>query len=262
MPVRLIVHTTEAAMRGGPCAERVSAEASAHCDGTSDLASVGASDASRGGDFVDQADADAPVSAETPPAAVLDAGPGIPLLPLGSDTLRRLACQALVESAVDPDIDPDGFGETNEADDPCDGRSRRAQHRFATARQRRALLRRDGGCAFPGCARRRGLHAHHRVHWSAGGPTTMKNLLLACEHHHLLLHEGGWQLRPQQDASGQCRWTAFHDDGRVIPPAPATGGDADDLRDTHDADIASGTVTGTWLGEPLDLAYAVSVFSQ
>ena len=185
---------------------------------------------------------------------MLDAGPGIPQLPLGPTTLQRLACQALVEPATHPDP-----GQAHAAEN---GQRARTEHRFATARQRRALLRRDGGCAFPGCPRRRGPHAYHRVHWSHGGPTTLENLVLTCAHHHQLLHEGGWRLQPHRDATGQRRWAAVHANGRMIPTAPATAGDADDLPDTHEADIAPTTVTGSWTGEPLHLDYAVSVLSQ
>ena len=73
-PVRLIVHTAQAALlRDEP--GHASAETPPRPD---------------------------PASAEAPAAGVLDAGPGIPLLPLGPDTLRRLACQALVEPATSP----------------------------------------------------------------------------------------------------------------------------------------------------------------
>lgn len=82
-----------------------------------------------------------------------------------------------------------------------------------------------------------------------------------CEHHHLLMHEGGWSLQPRHDTSGRCRWSAAHTDGRVMPPSPAATGDAADLRNAHDADIAANTVSGTWGGELLDLAYAVSVYA-
>lgn len=181
-----------------------------------------------------------PVSADTPTAAVLDAGPTVPLVPLGPDTARRLACEALVEPAAHPDA---------AATPPV-------QHRFATARQRRALLVRDGGCAFPGCVRRRALHAHHLQPWSEGGTTTMANLVLTCSHHHRLIHEGGWQLRSGPDH----RWQAVRPDGTIVTAAPATRGAATALPSAHRADIQPETVTGTWTGEPLELAYAVSVF--
>ena len=35
-------------------------------------------------------------------------------------------------------------------------------------------------CRYPGCTRRRKLHAHHVERWSEGGPTDLANLLLLC----------------------------------------------------------------------------------
>ncbi|MDP2958918.1 MAG: DUF222 domain-containing protein, partial [Longimicrobiales bacterium] len=58
---------------------------------------------------------------------------------------------------------------------------------------RRALEARDRGCRFPGCGSRF-TDAHHVKHWADGGETSMGNILLACRHHHALLHEGGWRV--------------------------------------------------------------------
>ena len=56
---------------------------------------------------------------------------------------------------------------------------------------RRALILRDGGCAYPGCLRRpRQCHAHHVVEWARGGPTDLGNLVLVCSEHHRVLHHG------------------------------------------------------------------------
>jgi hypothetical protein len=49
-------------------------------------------------------------------------------------------------------------------------------------------------CRFPGCTRRRKLHAHHVVHWSAGGRTDLDNLVLVCGRHHTLVHQLGFVL--------------------------------------------------------------------
>jgi hypothetical protein len=67
------------------------------------------------------------------------------------------------------------------------GRARR----LATRAQRRALIRRDGGCARPGCpeARIEHLHAHHMRHWTHGGPTDLSNLVLLCDADHGLVHD-------------------------------------------------------------------------
>ena len=63
--------------------------------------------------------------------------------------------------------------------------------RRATKGQRRALLRRDGGCARPGCPETRieRLHAHHMRHWLFGGRTELANLVLLCDTDHGLVHD-------------------------------------------------------------------------
>jgi hypothetical protein len=60
---------------------------------------------------------------------------------------------------------------------------------------RRAIERRDRGCAFPGCtASVRWCDVHHLVHWADGGTTDLDNCVLLCRRHHLLCHEGGWRI--------------------------------------------------------------------
>jgi Domain of unknown function (DUF222)/HNH endonuclease len=59
---------------------------------------------------------------------------------------------------------------------------------------RRALVLRDGGCAFPGCDRpHQWCHAHHVRHWADGGPTELGNLVLLCGRHHRLIHHSAWR---------------------------------------------------------------------
>jgi hypothetical protein len=62
--------------------------------------------------------------------------------------------------------------------------------RLASPAQRIALAYRDRHCAHAGCSRPPtwSLHAHHRVPYSAHGPTTVKNLLLLCSEHHTQAH--------------------------------------------------------------------------
>ena len=61
---------------------------------------------------------------------------------------------------------------------------------------RRALIARDGGCAFPGCDRPPSwCDAHHINHWSAGGATALCNLCLLCSHHHDTVHHDGWDIK-------------------------------------------------------------------
>jgi Domain of unknown function (DUF222)/HNH endonuclease len=59
---------------------------------------------------------------------------------------------------------------------------------------RRALILRDGGCAFPGCDRpHRWCHGHHIKSWVDGGPTELGNLVLLCGRHHRLIHHSEWR---------------------------------------------------------------------
>lgn len=109
---------------------------------------------------------------------------------MSARTLWRLACSARLDLAVD---DADGHPADN-------GRGRRTPD----ARLRRLLMARDRTCRFPGCGATRYLHAHHVVHWEDGGPTDLDNLVLLCNHHHTVVHQG-WDLRP----AGAGRWT-FH----------------------------------------------------
>jgi len=70
----------------------------------------------------------------------------------------------------------------------------RAQRRF-TQRQRAALAARDGGCLFPECERPPSwTEAHHILEWSRGGRTDLRDGVLLCRHHHLLVHNNGWSV--------------------------------------------------------------------
>ena len=63
--------------------------------------------------------------------------------------------------------------------------------RYANRAQRRALVGRDRGCAFPGCDRsHHACDAHHIVWWEHNGPTDLDNLVLLCRFHHVLIHTG------------------------------------------------------------------------
>ena len=68
-------------------------------------------------------------------------------------------------------------------------------HRTFTSRQRAALAARDGGCRFPGCDRPASwTEAHHITEWSRGGGTDVSDGILLCQHHHLMIHNNGWQI--------------------------------------------------------------------
>jgi len=78
---------------------------------------------------------------------------------------------------------------------------------------KRALRARDKSCVFPGCHHTRFVDAHHVEHWSAGGETSLDNLLLLCSHHHGLVHEGGFRI----ERDYQNSWFFKRPDGRAVP---------------------------------------------
>jgi hypothetical protein len=102
--------------------------------------------------------------------------------PISAATARRLACDARVIPVV-----------LGSAGEPLDvGRSSYP----VTLPIWRALVARDGGCAFHGCGRPpEWTEAHHIVHWEDGGETSVTNCCLLCDHHHRVVHHQGWDVQ-------------------------------------------------------------------
>ncbi|HLR96628.1 MAG TPA: DUF222 domain-containing protein [Jiangellaceae bacterium] len=111
------------------------------------------------------------------PMASLDTGEILP-----EAALQRLLCDAVITRVVlDPDSPPLDVGRRT---------------RLITPAQRRALAHRDNGCRYPGCDRpHEWTDAHHIIHWSAGGPTDLTNLVSLCRQHHTLLHDETYAIR-------------------------------------------------------------------
>lgn len=59
---------------------------------------------------------------------------------------------------------------------------------------KKALVRRDQTCRYPGCCTSVFLEGHHCEHWALGGETTIGNLLLLCGYHHRFVHEYGFTI--------------------------------------------------------------------
>ena len=59
--------------------------------------------------------------------------------------------------------------------------------KFVSDKRRRAVVRRDGHCRWPGCRRRLALQVHHLVPSSWGGSDEVSNLAAVCPAHHALL---------------------------------------------------------------------------
>lgn len=84
--------------------------------------------------------------------------------------------------------------------------------RLFTRAQRRALITRDRGCAFPGCDIPAGwCEAHHLTYWSRGGDSDLDNGILLCRHHHTVIRQEHWRVQPSdepRDRPGSSRQRA------------------------------------------------------
>ena len=187
---------------------------------------------------------DAPVLAdpEQPGQSVLEDGARV-----SSETSRRLACDA---SRVV--MRHDEAGRVVEIG---------ARTRTLPPALRRALHHRDRGCRFPGCGVRFG-QGHHLRHWAHGGPTTLSNLALLCRRHHRAVHEEGYQVARGPDGALRFR----RPDGRPLPEVPPPAAVPDDpikaLRACHETNglrLNARTACPGWLGERLDLGWAIDV---
>ena len=178
---------------------------------------------------------------ETPGQAVLDGAR------VSAKASQRLACDAgrvLMRHDADGNITEVG-----------------ARTRTIPPALRRALQHRDQGCRFPGCGSRFG-QGHHIRHWAHGGPTTLSNLMMLCRRHHCAVHEEGFQVARQP--SGELRFRTPQ--GWTLPtvpkPTPAPAAAAENLMAKNAAlglHIDGRTSMPSWLGERLDLDWAISV---
>lgn len=102
-------------------------------------------------------------------------------LPISAATAQRLACSGGTTAIAFRDGQPLDVGR---------------EHRLYTARQRIALAARDGGCRWPGCDRPPSwTEAHHIHQWARDhGRTDIADGILLCRHHHLVLHNHGWNI--------------------------------------------------------------------
>ena len=187
---------------------------------------------------------DAPVltDPEQPGQSVLEDGTNV-----SAETSRRLACDA---SRVVMRHDDEGrlleIG---------------ARTRTIPPALRRALQHRDGGCRFPGCGLPFG-QGHHIRHWAQGGPTTLSNLAMLCRRHHRAVHEEGFQVEPGTDGALRFR----RPNGRPLPEVPPRSRVPDDPVDalqsehfTRGLRFHPRTACPGWLGEPLDVGWAIDV---
>jgi 5-methylcytosine-specific restriction endonuclease McrA len=187
---------------------------------------------------------DAPVLAnsDAPGQSVLEDGAHV-----SAETSRRLACDA-TRVVMRHDAD----GRVTEVG---------ARTRTIPPALRRALQHRDRGCRFPGCGLPFG-QGHHIRHWAHGGPTTLSNLTMLCRRHHRAVHEDGYQVERQPDGELCFR----RPDGHVLLDVPVPGSvpanPVDALREQNGVrslHIGARTSMPNWLGERLDVGYAIGV---
>jgi hypothetical protein len=114
---------------------------------------------------------------------VLDTG-----APISVAEARQLACDAQIIPAV--------LGTDGQVLDL--GRAKR----LINGPIRRALILRDGGCAFPSCDRPANwADGHHIKAWADGGATALSNACLLCRYHHQVIHHTEWQVRIGADGN-------------------------------------------------------------
>jgi len=110
-------------------------------------------------------------------AAASELQPG---MPISSKTVQRLACDGMLSRVLKADSQVVDVGRATPNVSPAQWRALKARHRT---------------CGFPGCDRPVGWTSPHHIEFRArGGPSTLRNLLPLCHHHHRLVHEGEWQV--------------------------------------------------------------------
>jgi 5-methylcytosine-specific restriction endonuclease McrA len=136
----------------------------------------------------------------------LEAGPRV-----GARALEAIFCDSVTEVTV------------NSADGEFISYGRKS--RMIPPALRRAVLARTGGhCAVDGCDSTYRVEVHHRIPWSEGGRTDPENLIALCWfHHHIAVHERGFQIYEHPD-HGRIRLRRPREDDsetRFHSPLPA-----------------------------------------
>jgi hypothetical protein len=157
---------------------------------------------------------------------------------IAAETARRLSCDAGVIKVVE-----DAHGVPLSV-----GRKRRT----IAGSIKRALLKRDTACVYPGCANRIFLEGHHIRHWADGGETTLDNACLLCSHHHRFVHEYGYRI--ELGAEGRPQ---FRDPRGVLVTAVPVRPTTPDLgwptiREANEAlEIDADAIACEWDGTPM-----------
>ncbi|HOB57998.1 MAG TPA: DUF222 domain-containing protein [Rhodoglobus sp.] len=72
--------------------------------------------------------------------------------------------------------------------------------RLFVSGQRLVISVRDGGCLFLHCTKPpSACEVHHITDWRHGGKTDVRDGVLLCQHHHMLLHNNKWKILREHD---------------------------------------------------------------
>jgi hypothetical protein len=163
---------------------------------------------------------------------------------ISSDAARRLACDCgIVEVTEDETGMPLSVGRKT---------------RTIPGSMKRALLRRDRTCRFPGCTTRVFLEGHHIEHWADGGDTSVSNMVCMCSYHHRFVHEYDYTIETAID--GEHRF--LDERGRVVvespePARPAHLGWEAIRAQNHHLAIDAETPAYGWNGMPVNYYLAI-----
>ncbi len=163
---------------------------------------------------------------------------------VSAETARRLACDCGVVHMVE-----DHHGTTISV-----GRKTRS----IPTSIKRALLKRDKTCRFPGCNNRIFIEGHHIEHWANGGETCLRNMIGLCSHHHRFVHEYGYRI--ELDEHEQPRF--FDARNRLVteaaprPRSPRVGMPTL-VEAHHDLDVSAETNEPLWDGDPVNYHWII-----
>ena len=150
-------------------------------------------------------------------------------------TAQRLACQATVSWMLH-----DHKGNVLDV-----GR----RHRRPPPALRRAVRERDQyRCQAPGCQSRR-TDIHHIRPWAKGGKTRLRDLILLCEAHHMIVHAFGYIIILADDGT----FIFTRPDGTILPNCPPLPEADADLSSQHQADITADSIIPSGLADKFDL---------
>ncbi|MEH6593712.1 MAG: DUF222 domain-containing protein [Halioglobus sp.] len=129
----------------------------------------------------------------------------------------------------------------------------------------RALSLRDKTCRVPGCCQSKNLDCHHVRHWVDGGDTSLDNLVRVCRRHHVLLHQGAFNIHVENaEATGEPQLVFTTPAGQKIeanffPQFPEQPAEEAALQALADAapDVDARTAQTQWDGVSCDYDTAI-----